>query len=105
MLRSEQNNYVGAPVSQMSDSNIFHPRVSLPPLLNSRLSTLVHRLPLNHRRKIPANKSHSFPPPQPPAFPFPLTYSLFFFILFETTFDTYLQPHSLTTLSIPSLIS
>ncbi len=27
--------------------------------LSTRLSTLVHRLPLKHRRKIPADKSHS----------------------------------------------
>jgi len=44
--------------------------VSLPSSPDSRRSPLDHRLPLNHRRKIPANESPSFPPSQPPAFPF-----------------------------------
>src|SRR5258708_20300834 len=104
MLGSEWDNYVRALVSQMSDLNIFHPCVSLPPLLDSQFSTLIHHLPLNHQCKIPANKSHSFLPPQPPAFPFPLTYSLFSFVLWETMIYTYLQPHRISSLisSIPS---
>src|SRR5713226_8673642 len=44
----------------------LHPHVSLPPFIDS---TLAHRLLLNPRCKIPMDESHSFPPPQPPAFP------------------------------------
>ncbi len=57
----------GESISHAFDLCIFHPRVSLASI--PRLSTLAHRL-LNHRCTTPADKSHSFPPPQPPAFPF-----------------------------------
>src|SRR5258708_22179595 len=64
------NSRVGAPVSHRQ------PRVRLAQFSSSRLTTSIHRLPtlahrllLNHRCKIPADESHSFPPPQPPAFP------------------------------------
>src|SRR5260370_12583337 len=36
-----------------------------------QLSTLAHRLHLNHRCKLLATKSRSFPPPPPPPFPSP----------------------------------
>jgi len=49
------------------------------PTRRKPLETLFHclELPLNHRRKIPANELHSFSLPQPPAFPFSFPYLLF----------------------------
>src|SRR6266446_7462937 len=49
--------------------HIFLPHFSLPS------SLLAHRLPLVHRRKTTTTKFRSFPPPQPPAFPFPSYFS------------------------------
>ena len=64
------------------------------------LSTLVHRLPLDHRCKI---LSPSFPPSQPPAFPLsPFAY-YFSFVLRATTINTQPQPHGISTPPIHSL--
>ena len=68
-LDQSGNCHVGVPVNHAFDFLIFHPCVPLPPF---QLSTLTHCLLLKHWHKIPANKSHSLLPPQPPTFPFSL---------------------------------
>jgi|SRR5258708_4318176 len=72
-------------VSHVSDLFIFS--VSLPPSLDSRLSTPDHRCLLNHWHKIPA-RNHTPSCPHSPAFPFPFTFSLFFFVLWAMTIYT-----------------
>src|SRR5258707_8325151 len=72
-LGSEWNTHVG----HMFDLLIF-----------PRVLTFVHRLPLNHRRKIPTNESSSFLPSQPPVFPFLLTFYPFSFVLRAMTINT-----------------
>src|SRR5713226_8206298 len=89
--RSDQsgNSRVGAPVSHRQ------PRVRLAQFSSSRLTASIHRLPtlahrllLNHRCKIPADESHSFPPPQPSAFPFPFSLTHFSSVPRATTINT-----------------
>jgi hypothetical protein len=69
---------VGVPVSHASD--LFILLVFSQPL--SRLSTLVHRLPLKYRRYLRSSHTHSRPHSPPPfLFPFIFIFSLFFHTL------------------------
>ena len=79
-IRPEQPVSERSSATRSNFSSCFHclSLVSQRSQPSSASSIAVHRLPLNHRRKIPADESHSFPPPHLHAFPFPFIYLPFF---------------------------